>query len=220
MAYVRPTELLGQAEALVRREMAKYDPSHDWPHVDRVRKMALKIAQTMTPTPDLLVVELAALFHDLNGKYITSSSPSLSTLLSPLLSLSPVTSDQSALVLGIIPSISYTSELRLSSSVPSQWTWQSSCPELHAVQDADRLDAIGSIGIMRVSAYSGAKGRKLLEDEEMVKIGESAEGHFEEKLLKVRDRMKTVWGREEAEKRHQTMVHFLSDLERERESAL
>ncbi|WWD18218.1 hypothetical protein CI109_102668 [Kwoniella shandongensis] len=220
MTYERPLYLFERAEELVRAQMAKYDPSHDWPHVDRVRKLALKIAKTMTPVPDLLVVELAALFHDLDDKYSTSTSSPLSTLLSHLLSHPSLTPSQSSLILAIIPNISYTSELRLTSSSPTQWTWQTSCPELHAVQDADRLDAIGSIGILRVAAYSGAKGRKLMEDQEMEKKGVSAEGHFKEKLLKVKDRMKTDYGREEAERRHQTMVNFLADLERERQSAL
>ena len=86
----------------------------------------------------------------------------------------------------IIPSVSWSTEKKLRSQ--GEWKeWHNACGELHAVQDADRLDAIGAVGILRCAAFSGAKGRKLLEDDE---DGGSAEGHFEEKLLLIRERMK------------------------------
>ncbi|WVF70987.1 hypothetical protein IAT40_005783 [Kwoniella sp. CBS 6097] len=207
-------DLIRQAEEFVKEHMAGYDPSHDWAHVDRVRRLALRIAKSISPIPDLLVVELAALFHDLTGKYITPSTPSLSVLLSPFLTHPSLSQKQSTLILQIIPSISYTSELKLSSS--GSWTWQTTCPELHAVQDADRLDAVGGVGIMRCAAFSCKVNRNLLEDDEVETKGKSAEAHFEEKLLRIRNRMKTLFGREEAEKRHQTMVDFLAAVERER----
>ncbi|KAK6907667.1 hypothetical protein I203_101665 [Kwoniella mangroviensis CBS 8507] len=205
-------DLLNKAEAFVRAHMAGYDPSHDWPHVDRVRRLAMRIAKTLNPQPDLLVVELAALFHDLDDKYRTPSSPTLSSLLSPLLSHASLSPKQADLILQIIPSVSYTSELKLTKN--GEWTWQFSCAELHAVQDSDRLDAVGSVGIMRCAAFSCKVNRKLVEDSEG---GESAEGHFEVKLLRIRDRMKTPFGKEEAERRHQTMVEFLSSLSREKD---
>ncbi|OCF31843.1 hypothetical protein I317_03347 [Kwoniella heveanensis CBS 569] len=171
-------------------------------------------------------------------KYITPSTPSLSDLLSPFLSHPSLSSAQSSLILQIIPSVSYTSELQLSSV--GEWTWQTTCPELHAVQDADRLDAVGGVGIMRCAAFSCKINRRLVEDDEEGTKGKSAEGHFEVKLLRVRDRMKlreghahngvrahsrmfpttslqTPFGREEAEKRHQTMLDFLAAVERERD---
>ncbi|WVQ96977.1 hypothetical protein IAU59_004086 [Kwoniella sp. CBS 9459] len=207
-------DLISRAERFVKEHMAGYDPSHDWAHVDRVRRLALRIARSISPLPDLLVVELAALFHDLTDKYITPSTPSLSDLLSPFLSHPSVSPAQSTLILQIIPSVSYTSELKLSAS--GDWTWQSACPELHAVQDADRLDAVGGVGIMRCAAFSCKVNRKLLEDDEEQTKGKSAEAHFEEKLLRIRYRMKTPFGREEAEKRHETMLDFLKAVESER----
>ncbi|WVR05570.1 hypothetical protein IAU60_002589 [Kwoniella sp. DSM 27419] len=210
-------ELIKRAEDFVRTQMAGYDPSHDFAHVHRVRKLALRIARSITPQPDMLVVELAALFHDLTGKYITADTPSLAVMLAHLLDLPPLTSSQAELILQIVPSVSYTSELKLHAS--NQWTWQTTCSELHAVQDADRLDAVGGVGIMRCAAYSCKANRKLLEEPESGAEGDSegtAESHFEDKLLKIRDRMKTPFGRQEAEKRHQTMLDFLSALERER----
>ncbi|WVQ83479.1 hypothetical protein IAT38_005620 [Cryptococcus sp. DSM 104549] len=203
------------AEELVKARMANYDPSHDWPHVDRVRKMALKIAKTMDPVPDLEVVEAAALFHDLDDKkYTTPDSPTLASLLAPIFSSSPLTPEQIQLILDVVPNVSYTTETKLLAS--GSWTWQADCPALHAVQDADRLDAVGAVGVMRCAAYSSAVGRKLLADEG--DRDESAEGHFPVKLLKVRDRMKTAYGKEEAERRHITMLEFLSALSREKEA--
>nr|XP_018265043.1 uncharacterized protein I303_03225 [Kwoniella dejecticola CBS 10117]OBR87201.1 hypothetical protein I303_03225 [Kwoniella dejecticola CBS 10117] len=213
--------------------------------------MAIRIAKTLTPIPDLLVVELAALFHDLDDhKYRTSTSPTLSTLLQPFLTHPSLAPEQAGMILKIIPSVSYTAEIKLQKAIPTQWIWQATCGELHAVQDADRLDAVGSIGIMRCAAFSCKANRKLLEEgpesgsglglgsrsgagidgagkeegemqKDPVKAkvdgkGQSAEGHFEEKLLLIKDRMKTDFGRAEAERRHQTMVDFLSSLERER----
>nr|ODN93174.1 hypothetical protein L203_00443 [Cryptococcus depauperatus CBS 7841] len=207
--------LVSKAENFVKDYMSKYDPSHDWAHgesVDRVRKLALKIANSMSPKPDLSVVELAALFHDVTGKYSQPDSPTLVELLQPVLA-GALSQDQIDSIILIVPSVSYTAETSLLAS--NQWVWQKSCLELHAVQDADRLDAIGAIGILRCAAYSGATGRPLVET---VEIGEeSAEAHFEEKLLKVKERMKTSFGKEEAEKRHKTMINFLMSLQSEKE---
>jgi len=114
-------------------------------------------------------------------------------------------------------------------------TWQDNCAELHAVQDADRLDAIGGIGVLRCAAFSGVRGRYLLEDKPGA--GKGCEGHFYEKLLRIREFMKTGVGREEAERRHAAvsfarrlgvrsgclltlqMVDFLAALDRERDWA-
>jgi uncharacterized protein len=96
-------------------------------------------------------------------------------ILDPFFSCSSdlITSRQKDSIYRIIPAVSWWTE------------WHESCLELHAVQDADRLDAIGAVGIFRVAAYSGAKGRTLVGLE-----GDTAEAHFHDKLLKVKDRMK------------------------------
>ncbi|WVO19592.1 uncharacterized protein IAS62_000880 [Cryptococcus decagattii] len=206
------SDLIVRSEELVKAHMAKYDPSHDWAHVDRVRMMAMTIARSMDNAPDLLVVELAALFHDLSDKYAKSGSLTLSDMLFPILQ-SQIPNETIERILSIIPSVSYTAETALLAA--GEWTWQNDCLELHAVQDADRLDAIGAVGILRCAAYSGATKRVLVENGDTG--GKSAEAHFEEKLLKVRDRMKTAFGKEEAERRHQTMVKFLASLQAEKE---
>ena len=96
--------------------------------------------------------------------------------------------------------------------------WHTSCPELLVAQDADRLDAIGGVGIMRCCAFSGAMGRTLLGKDK-----NTAEGHFYDKLVHVKDRMKvgtslkyeadiqTPAGKREAAKRHQAVSSLVSD---------
>lgn len=88
------------------------------------------------------------------------------------------------LIQRIIPCISYSTETKLIRA--NGWTeWHKTCSELMIVQDADRLDAIGAVGVLRCAAFSGAKGRTLLG-----KGTETAEQHFYDKLLNVKDRMK------------------------------
>ena len=102
--------------------------------------------------------------------------------------------EQIALIYAIIPSISWSTEKTLRAA--GQWTeWHDTCPELAVVQDADRLDAIGAVGVMRCAAYSAVKGRELLSESsdgsgENRGDEDSAEGHFYDKLLKIKDRMK------------------------------
>lgn len=99
---------------------------------------------------------------------------------------SSISSSQIDFISKIVPSVSWTTESKLRAS--GGWTeWHDTCPELHCVQDADRLDAIGAVGILRCAAFSGAKGRVLVDDGQG---GNSAEGHFGDKLLQIRDRMK------------------------------
>lgn len=150
--------------------------------VERVRSMALKLAP---PEADMLVVELAALMHDLDDAKYASSRP-LEHVAADI--LHDVTGEQVALILRIVPSVSYSKEVRLRAK--GEWTWQETCVELHAVQDADRLDAIGAVGVLRCAAFSGVRGRLLLEE-----AGEdSAEAHFHDKLLKVKGYMKVRRG--------------------------
>jgi uncharacterized protein len=94
-----------------------------------------------------------------------------------------------SLINRIIPSVSWTAEARQRASPGEYTSWHETCPELCAVQDADRLDAIGAVGVMRCAAFSGVKGRKLVDDTD-VNGGGSAEAHFEEKLLNIKGRMK------------------------------
>ncbi|KAJ3480650.1 hypothetical protein NLI96_g8200 [Meripilus lineatus] len=149
------------AERLMEETMARYDPSHDKYHVQRVRKTALTIARSVGPpsssesTPDLLVIELAALLHDvLDKKYISQSEYS-----DPYAYFTPffvsvaeqggpdlVGDGRAREIVRIIENVSWSTEKKLIEE-GRVGEWHRGCVELHCVQDADRLDAIGALGL-------------------------------------------------------------------------
>lgn len=182
MAYPSAAEerLIACVEALMDDTMSRYDPSHDAYHVRRVRSTALSLARTFHPTPDLLVVDLAALLHDiLDKKYLPADQQHIDayTFFLPHFQrwtdsiakdgddgekLDLITDGRAKLITRIVENVSWTTEKRLRAQTPSGWTpWHDTCAELHCVQDADRLDAIGAFGILRVAAYSCKVGRPL-----------------------------------------------------------
>ena len=122
--------------------------------MQRVRETALKLARSIQPQPDLLVIELGALLHDiLDKKYVSPSEAA-----DPLSFFTPFfesvrnhvdlsQNGRDELVVKIIENVSWTTEKKLRAE--GKWTeWHDTCAELHCVQDADRLDAIGAIGDM------------------------------------------------------------------------
>jgi len=220
--------------------------------VRRVRKTALAIARTIDPLPDLLVVEIAALAHDmLDKKYVSADvAADPYSFFLPLLRPSPCTEGSDAArnanningssdspshsdldsdldliadgrahtIARIVDNVSWTTEKKLRAA--GQWgTWHQTCVELHCVQDADRLDAIGAFGIMRCAAYSSATNRPLHVPSAFAHssgdLNDSAIQHFHDKLLHIRDRLKTGAGKRMGEKRHQFMLDFLAAIDEE-----
>jgi uncharacterized protein len=182
---------------------------HDWWHVYRVWKMAQRIGRA--ESADLLIVELAALLHDIADWKLHDGDSMLGPKMAKdwldSLGLDPNISEQ---VCQIITNISFKGSgvqqppLSLEGKV---------------VQDADRLDAMGAIGIARAFAYGGAKGRAMYDPavksiehrtaEAYLKSGGTTINHFYEKLLLLKDRMNTATGRTIAEGRHQFMEDYL-----------
>ncbi|CCF52576.1 hypothetical protein NDA11_000225 [Ustilago hordei] len=232
------TTIISAAESFVKTAFANHDPSHDYHHVNRVRLLALSLTRSSELTPlDLLVVELGALFHDLTDSKYSSSSLDPSTVLAPfwasLPTPSPISETQRVTVEKIVENVSWSKDERRRTLSPSHRTsadialseWLESCKEFQVISDADRLDSIGSIGIMRCAAYSAKVGRTLYVPPANAKMdpnppaeqGEgwngSAVGHFYEKLLRIRgDRLYTTEGRREAERRQGVMENFLEEL--------
>ncbi|CDW99375.1 hypothetical protein [Sporisorium scitamineum] len=233
--------IVSAAETFVKRAFANHDPSHDWHHVHRVRLLALSLTRSpelSTHTIDLLVVELAALFHDLVDAKYTSGSNTPWSVLSPFWINFPdpalITPQQKSLVEKIVGNVSWSKDERrrstahLSSADVDLQTWLNSCVEFWCVSDADRLDSIGSIGIMRCAAYSCKVNRPLYippnnprmdpvpPAEQAEGYNGSAVGHFYEKLLKIKgERLYTVQARGEAERRQGVMRGFLEELDLE-----
>ncbi|KAG0262713.1 hypothetical protein BG011_009843 [Mortierella polycephala] len=215
-----------EAEDLVKEQMAAYDPSHDWLHVDRVRRQALKIAReevSQGKTVDIELVELAALFHDIgDAKFHKEGQPTGREVVMTF--LSRFNYEKADLVASIVENVSFRKEL---AGIRNDWA--ESCIELHIVQDADKLDAIGAFGIMRCASYSGYKNRPLYDPAEEAQLNITYEqyqaqtkantgcaiNHFHEKLFRLKDMMKTPAAIKMAQKRHDVMMEFVKQIEEE-----
>ncbi|EPQ52621.1 hypothetical protein GLOTRDRAFT_95501 [Gloeophyllum trabeum ATCC 11539] len=217
------------AEQLMKKTMARYDPSHDAYHVERVRKTALSLARSISSEsasqkqPDLLTVELAALLHDvLDKKYVSAEEaadpysyflPFFRTW-AQASQIDFVSDGRAKEIAKIVDNVSWSTEKKRRQT--GEWgTWHDECLELHCVQDADRLDAIGAFGIMRCSAFSAATNRALHIPVGAPGFEESAIQHFHDKLLHIRERLKTEPGRQLGQNRHQLMLDFLEAVDEE-----
>ncbi|MBW3113234.1 MULTISPECIES: HD domain-containing protein [Bacillaceae] len=186
---------------------------HDWYHLDRVRKQALRIARE-EQVSCTYIIELASLLHDVPDEKFVEEMEGKKKLDHILSRLSLTESEKSQLK-SIIYSISYKGghEAELTSI------------EAKIVRDADRLDALGAIGIARTFAYGGRKGRSIynpdVEERTNMSIEEYRNGdsssihHFYEKLLKLKDLMCTETGKALAEERHDFLLRFLEQFNRE-----
>ena len=204
-------EIIKRTEEFIASEFGSDGSGHDWFNVDRVRKMALKIG--ISEGCDLFVAEMAALLHDLDDWKLTDSNSSIHSKSKDWLNELSVDPDVSAQILRIIDEVSYQGAA-IETPVSSV--------EAAVVQDADRLDAMGAIGIARTFAYGGQKNRMIynpsispvmhLDFQEYKKSTSPTINHFYEKLLLLKDRMNTETAITIAEGRHQIMENYLSQF--------
>ena len=200
------------------KEQLKYaEGGHDWFHTERVFKTAKKISEKEEVDP--LVVQLAALLHDIadpkfhNGDEEIGPKTAQEFLTSQ--DLDPIRTNH---VANIIRHMSFKNSLD-----KDQPKFNSL--ELQVVQDADRLDAIGAIGIARTFNYGGFKNRPMYDPriepnlnmtkEEYKKSNAPTINHFYEKLLLLKDQINTDTGRELAAERHQFMLDYLKQFYKE-----
>lgn len=211
----KPTCLADQAAAFIRERLAGDASGHDWWHIDRVRRTAVALARE--EGADAAVCELAALLHDIaDWKFHAgdeTAGPRAAEAWLRSHEASPVVIEH---VTAIIAGVSFKGA-GVATEMP---TLEGRC-----VQDADRLDAIGAIGIARAFAFGGAFGRAMFDPEHppewhadftayKTKSGPTI-NHFYEKLLLLKDRMQTTTGRRWAAERHVVMVEFLERFYRE-----
>ncbi|WP_068407732.1 HD domain-containing protein [Pedobacter cryoconitis] len=203
--------------SFVKDTLQGAEAGHDWFHIERVYKTALSI--NTKEGGDLLLVTLAALLHDIaDSKFNNGDEEIGPRLAGNFLRTLGLTAAVILEVQQIIKNLSYKAslgEIGFSSK------------ELDIVQDADRLDAIGAIGIARAFTYGGYKNRVLYDPEIKPDLNMSKEAyknseaptinHFYEKLLRLKDLMKTRTGKELAEQRHQFMLLYLNQFYSERE---
>jgi uncharacterized protein len=196
----------------VKEELQNSEKGHDWWHIERVWRTSRLIAET-EPT-DRFVVELAALLHDVaDSKFHAGDEEIGPQKAEVFLQSQGVQPNVIEHVVEIIRHISFKG----GNNVPVF-----SSPELKVVQDADRLDAIGAIGIARAFHYGGFKNRLLYDPnirpnlnmtkEEYKKSDAPTINHFYEKLLLLKDRMNTPTGKALAAKRHMFMEQFLEEF--------
>ncbi|MGC6431784.1 MAG: HD domain-containing protein [Jejuia sp.] len=208
-------EIINKTISFVKDTLKNAEGGHDWFHIERVYKNSLLISKS--ESVDTFIVSLGALLHDIaDSKFHNGDETVGPEIAREFLFKQNVDSKIIEHVIKIIENISFKggNETQIFSS-----------PELSVVQDADRLDAIGAIGIVRTFNYGGFKNRAIYNPDikpnlSMTKAEYMAStaptiNHFYEKLLLLKDRMNTKTGKELAEKRHQFMVLFLDQFYKE-----
>ena len=205
-------QLIAATAEYVKSELRDAEGGHDWWHIERVWKTAKTIAQA--ENADALVVELAALLHDIADSKFHGGDEELGPRKArEFLGQLPVSQSVADHVVQIVRNISFKG-----GNVAAAFR----SPELAVVQDADRLDALGAIGIARAFNYGGFKNRELYNptvppDSHMTKDQYKAStaptiNHFHEKLLLLKDRMNTETGKNLAAERHRFMEMFLAQF--------
>lgn len=203
------TEIISLAEIYVKVELGSDTSGHDWWHIDRVRNLAIAIAQT--EEADCFVCELAALLHDVADEKLNTSKAAGLHKVQSWLSTHNIEEAIANHVMLIISSMSYNG----GKNPPMETI------EGKIVQDADRLDALGAIGIARTFLYSGWKGQPMHNPEgeythlEYRSNNKTAVFHFYEKLLKLKELMNTEYAKELASSRHDFMENYLEQFYRE-----
>ncbi len=213
-------KLIENTIQFVKETLKDAEGGHDWFHIERVYKNSFLIAKS--ENCDMLVVKLGALLHDIADSKFHKGDETLGPALAKgFLEREQVSKKVVDHVINIIENISFKGG-------NEQKSFQSN--ELNIVQDADRLDALGSIGIARAFNYGGFKNRKLydpaikpnlnLSKEEYKNSTAPTINHFYEKLLLLKDRMNTETGKKLAQERHAFMESYLKQFYKEWEGSL
>ncbi|MFN3234320.1 MAG: HD domain-containing protein [Gammaproteobacteria bacterium] len=201
--HIKKREIIEHVENYVRDQMGEDPTGHDWEHVNRVRNVALHIAAK--EGGDLFIIELSALLHDMTDHKLVSSAEEGQRRVYDCLNgteLDRVLIDQ---IYQIVDNVSYSKNPEVADPAENI--------ELCIVQEADRLDAIGAIGIARAFATGAAKFRQLLINSN--DVSRSTRGHFDDKLFKLKDTMHTDTAKNMAEERHRFMVEFITHFDQE-----
>lgn len=199
----------------VKEVLHDAEGGHDWWHIYRVWKLSKHIAQT--ENVDIFIVELGALLHDIADSKFHNGDEEIGHRKAKKF-LNPLDIQKNIIihVENIITNISFKG---------GKHSQKFKSPELDVIQDADRLDAIGAIGIARTFNYGGHKNREIYNPEIKPNLNMTKEeyknsnaptlNHFYEKLLLLKDRMNTNTGKSMAEHRHKFMEQFLDEFYKE-----
>lgn len=207
--------LIQNTVEFVKEKLEGAEAGHDWFHIERVWKLSRKIAETESCNQE--VVELAALLHDIADPKFHNGDETLALKVSrDFLESQNAEEELIEQVLFIIKNISFKNRGEVPKNLPV---------ELKIVQDADRIDAIGAIGIGRTFNFGGFKNNPMYDPNVEPKLNMSKEeykksngttiNHFYEKLLLLKDLMNTEKGKEIAGERHDFMLKFLDQFYKE-----
>jgi uncharacterized protein len=205
-------EIINNTIVFVKQKLENAEAGHDWFHIERVYKNALHISKN--ENCDTTIVELGALLHDIADSKFHEGDETVGPKTARTFLESQKVSDTIInQVIQIIENISFKG---------GNFEKKHQSIELEIVQDADRLDAIGAIGIARTFNYGGYKNRQLYNPEIHPNLKMSVEeykksdaptiNHFYEKLLLLKDKMNTKTGKQIAQERHQFMEQFLEQF--------
>jgi len=206
------SQIIESTQNFVKETLANAEGGHDWWHIYRVWNNA-KLINT-TEQADPLIVELAALLHDIADSKFHDGDEEIG----------PVTAGNFLKSIDIDPSvIEHVQQIIRHMSFKASFDEkQFHSRELEVVQDADRLDAIGAIGIARAFSYGGFKSRAIYDPEVEPNLNMSKEeykkstaptiNHFYEKLLLLKDKMNTQTGKQIAKERHAFMETYLKQF--------
>jgi uncharacterized protein len=205
-------QIIKNTEEFVKNTLKNAEGGHDWFHILRVRNNAKLISKN--ENVDEFVVELGALLHDIADSKFHNGDETVGPKIAREFLESQQVDDSIIIhIENIISNISFKG---------GNFEQKFNSPELEVIQDADRLDAIGAIGIARTFNYGGFKNRPLYNPEIPPNLNQTKEAykkseaptinHFYEKLLLLKDRMNTVTGRKIAVDRHLYMEHFLAQF--------
>lgn len=208
-------ELINKTIGLVKEKLEGTESGHDWFHIERVWKLSLKIQEK--EGGDKLIIELAALLHDIADPKFHNGDETIATkIVIEFLTEQKVDQENIDKVIFIIENMSFKNRNEAPKDLPL---------ELKIVQDADRLDAIGAIGIARTFNFGGYKNNLMYHPDIEPKLTQSKEeykksngttiNHFYEKLLLLKDLLNTKTAKEIAEHRHQFMLQFLDEFYKE-----
>jgi len=202
------SEQIFKTEEFVKENMKGYDSGHDWWHIVRVRNLA-KFINEMELLADPFTVDITALLHDTADSKFAGDSEKGYLLISDFIDKNGL-SDIRDQVMNVIKNISFSNKS----------TKTLDDPLLSVVQDADRLDAIGAIGVARAFNYGGFRNNKIYDPEVVSQSGSvggtsSTISHFYEKLLLLKYRMNTLTGKKLAAERHEFLEVFLKEFYKE-----
>lgn len=210
---MRSEDIINKTIVFVKETLVDAEGGHDWFHIERVYKNAVLISKN--ENVDTFVVQLGALLHDIADSKFNNGDDTVGPKIAREF-LFKLNLDSAIIehVIKIIENVSFNKSLEKGERFQSL--------ELDVVQDADRLDAIGAIGIARCFNYGGFKNRQLYNPEikpnfnmskaEYKKSTAPTINHFYEKLLLLKDKMNTNTGKQIAQKRHDYMIGFLDEF--------